>query len=64
MASGGELARISLAISVITSEAAPTPTLIFDEVDTGIGGAVAEVVGRRLQELGRARHSILIHRSA
>ncbi|SDP00568.1 DNA replication and repair protein RecN [Ralstonia sp. 25mfcol4.1] len=60
VASGGELARISLAISVITSEAAPTPTLIFDEVDTGIGGAVAEVVGRRLQELGRSRQVLCV----
>lgn len=60
VASGGELARISLAISVITSEAAPTPTLIFDEVDTGIGGAVADVVGRRLQELGRARQVLCV----
>jgi len=60
VASGGELARISLAISVITSEAAPTPTLIFDEVDTGIGGAVAEVVGRRLQELGRKRQVLCV----
>ncbi|CAG9173300.1 DNA repair protein RecN [Cupriavidus respiraculi] len=60
VASGGELARISLAISVITSEAAPTPTLIFDEVDTGIGGAVAEVVGRRLQELGNARQVLCV----
>ncbi|SPA24173.1 recombination and repair protein [Cupriavidus taiwanensis] len=60
VASGGELARISLAISVITSEASLTPTLIFDEVDTGIGGAVAEVVGRRLQELGRARQVLCV----
>ncbi|MBY4895821.1 DNA repair protein RecN [Cupriavidus sp. AU9028] len=60
VASGGELARISLAIAVITSEAAPTPTLIFDEVDTGIGGAVAEVVGRRLQELGHARQVLCV----
>ncbi len=60
VASGGELARISLAISVITSEASPTPTLIFDEVDTGIGGAVAEVVGRRLQELGGARQVLCV----
>lgn len=58
MASGGELARISLALSVIASRAARVPTLIFDEVDTGIGGAVAEVVGRLLQELG-ARHQVL-----
>lgn len=53
VASGGELARISLAISVMTSQAARVPCLIFDEVDAGIGGAVAEVVGRLLRELGQ-----------
>ncbi len=53
VASGGELARISLAISVITSSATTTPTLIFDEVDSGIGGGVAEVVGRLLKRLGQ-----------
>lgn len=58
VASGGELARISLALSVIASRATRVPTLIFDEVDTGIGGAVAEVVGRLLQELGQ-RHQVL-----
>jgi DNA repair protein RecN (Recombination protein N) len=58
VASGGELARISLALSVIASQAARVPTLIFDEVDTGIGGAVAEVVGRLLRELGE-RHQVL-----
>ena len=58
VASGGELARISLALSVIASQAARVPTLIFDEVDTGVGGAVAEVVGRLLRELG-ARHQVL-----
>jgi len=52
VASGGELARLSLALSVIASQAARVPTLIFDEVDVGIGGAVAEVVGRLLRELG------------
>src|SRR5690606_13224994 len=52
------LARISLALSVIASQAARVPTLIFDEVDTGVGGAVAEVVGRLLRELG-ARHQVL-----
>ena len=52
VASGGELARISLAISVITSKASFTPTLIFDEVDAGIGGAVAETVGKLLHQLG------------
>ncbi len=51
VASGGELARISLAISVIASTAQKTATLIFDEVDAGIGGAVAEVVGRLLRQL-------------
>jgi DNA repair protein RecN (Recombination protein N) len=58
VASGGELARISLAISVITSAASQIPTLIFDEVDSGIGGAVAETVGKRLKELGQA-HQVL-----
>lgn len=58
VASGGELARISLALSVIASQAARVPTLVFDEVDAGIGGAVAEVVGRLLRELG-ARHQVL-----
>ncbi len=55
VASGGELSRISLAIQVITSKAAAVPTLIFDEVDAGIGGAVAEVVGRKLRALGAER---------
>jgi len=58
VASGGELARISLAISVITSEHSQVPTLIFDEVDSGIGGAVAETVGKRLKELGQL-HQVL-----
>lgn len=58
VASGGELARISLAISVITSKASFTPTLIFDEVDAGIGGAVAEIVGKLLHQLGQS-HQIL-----
>lgn len=58
VASGGELARISLAISVITSQASFTPTLIFDEVDAGIGGAVAETVGKLLRQLGQS-HQIL-----
>lgn len=53
VASGGELSRIGLSIQVIASEAQAVPTLVFDEVDVGIGGRVAEVVGRRLHELGR-----------
>ncbi|OOB38644.1 DNA repair protein RecN [Burkholderia cenocepacia] len=60
VASGGELARISLALAVIASAASPTPTLIFDEVDTGIGGGVAEVVGRLLNQLGRDRQVLCV----
>ncbi len=51
VASGGELSRISLAISVVGSSTEQTPTLVFDEVDVGISGAVAEIVGRKLREL-------------
>lgn len=58
VASGGELARLSLALSVIASQAARVPTLIFDEVDSGVGGAVAEIVGRLLRELG-LQHQVL-----
>ena len=58
--SGGELSRISLAIQVIAAHAARIPTLIFDEVDTGIGGGVAEVVGRQLRELGSHRQVLCV----
>ncbi len=60
VASGGELSRISLAISVVSSDSEYTPTLIFDEVDVGISGAVAEVVGRKLQELAKNYQIICI----
>lgn len=60
VASGGELARISLAIAVITAQITPVPTLIFDEVDTGIGGAVAEVVGKLLRRLGQSRQVLCV----
>ena len=60
VASGGELSRISLAIQVITARAARIPTLIFDEVDTGIGGGVAEVVGRQLRALGGGRQVLCV----
>jgi DNA repair protein RecN (Recombination protein N) len=53
VASGGELSRISLAVQVATSQLASVPTLIFDEVDSGIGGRVAEIVGLLLKQLGR-----------
>lgn len=58
VASGGELARISLALQVVTSQYTQLPTLIFDEVDTGIGGGVAETVGRALRKLG-SKHQVL-----
>lgn len=59
-ASGGELSRISLAIQVITSEKSDTPTLVFDEVDVGVGGKVAQIVGERLRNLGRNAQVICI----
>ncbi len=55
VASGGELSRISLAIQVIMSESSAIPTLIFDEVDAGVGGGVAEIVGNKLRLLGAER---------
>ncbi|MDZ7653095.1 MAG: hypothetical protein U5L03_11355 [Burkholderiaceae bacterium] len=60
VASGGELARISLAIAVIAATATPVATLIFDEVDAGIGGAVAETVGRLLKQLGQQRQVLCV----
>src|SRR6202521_3927326 len=60
VASGGELSRISLAIQVITSQVAATPTLIFDEVDAGIGGRAAEIVGQLLQQVGGARQVMCV----
>ena len=60
VASGGELARISLAIAVIAATATPVATLIFDEVDAGIGGAVAETVGRLLRQLGGDRQVLCV----
>lgn len=59
-ASGGELSRISLAIQVITSQQGGIPTLIFDEVDVGIGGRVAEIVGQKLRELGGLRQVLCV----
>jgi DNA repair protein RecN (Recombination protein N) len=60
VASGGELSRISLGIQVMTSQVAAVPTLIFDEVDVGIGGGVAEVVGKMLRDLGGGRQVLCI----
>jgi DNA repair protein RecN (Recombination protein N) len=60
VASGGELSRISLAIQVIMSESTQIPTLIFDEVDSGVGGGVAEIVGKKLRLLGRDRQVLCV----
>ena len=60
VASGGELSRIALAISVTTSELGEAPTLIFDEVDSGVGGAVAHTVGQLMQQLGQARQVLAV----
>lgn len=60
VASGGELSRISLAIQMITASLEPIPTLIFDEVDAGIGGGIAEVVGTHLRALGGQRQVLCV----
>lgn len=60
VASGGELSRISLAIQVATAEVTSLPTLIFDEVDVGIGGGIAEVVGKKMQQLGQHKQILSI----
>lgn len=60
VASGGELSRLMLALKALSAAVGEAPTLIFDEVDAGIGGAVAEVVGRRLKALARQRQVLCI----
>lgn len=60
IASGGELSRISLAIQVAVVDSNTTPTMIFDEVDAGIGGGVAEIVGQRLRALGKSRQVLCV----
>ena len=60
VASGGELSRIALAIAVTTSELGEAQTLIFDEVDSGVGGAVAETVGRLMKQLGKDRQVMAV----
>ena len=59
-ASGGELSRMSLAIQVIASDGSAIPTMVFDEVDSGVGGGVAEIVGRCLQDLGAGRQVLCV----
>jgi DNA repair protein RecN (Recombination protein N) len=60
VASGGELSRMGLAIQVIASDGSAIPTMVFDEVDSGVGGGVAEMVGRRLQELDSRRQVLCV----
>jgi DNA repair protein RecN (Recombination protein N) len=60
VASGGELSRMSLAVQVIAADGSKIPTMVFDEVDSGVGGSVAEMVGRRLQELGGKRQVLCV----
>ena len=60
VASGGELSRISLAIQVTTASDNTTPTMIFDEVDSGIGGGIAEIVGQKLRSLGLGRQVLCV----
>lgn len=60
IASGGELSRMSLSIQVIASDGSTIPTMIFDEIDSGIGGGVAEMVGLKLRELGETRQVVCV----
>jgi DNA repair protein RecN (Recombination protein N) len=60
IASGGELARFMLALKVVLAQANPVPTLVFDEVDAGIGGRVAAAVGERLHRLARERQVLCV----
>jgi DNA repair protein RecN (Recombination protein N) len=60
VASGGELSRISLAIEVVRSGASPVPSFVFDEVDAGVGGRVAEIVGRKLRQLAAERQVLCV----
>ena len=60
VASGGELARISLAVQMITAAQCRIPTMIFDEVDSGVGGGIAEIVGRQLRMLGKTNQVICV----
>ena len=60
VASGGELSRISLAIQVVAAAASRIPSMIFDEVDAGVGGGIAEIVGKRMRELGGGRQVLCV----
>ena len=60
VASGGELSRIGLALEVVATDASPIPSFVFDEVDAGIGGGVAEIVGRRLRQIAASRQVLCV----
>ena len=60
VASGGELSRVSLAIQLVAAKASPVGSLVFDEIDAGIGGAVAETIGKSLRELGKQRQVLCV----
>ena len=60
VASGGELSRIGLAVAVLAAQSNPAPTLIFDEADAGVGGAVAEVIGNLMRKLGSSRQVLCV----
>jgi DNA repair protein RecN (Recombination protein N) len=60
VASGGELSRISLAIQLVAAKASPVGSLVFDEIDSGIGGAVAETIGKSLRQLGKQRQVLCV----
>ena len=60
VASGGELSRISLSIQVVAAGAAPVPSMVFDEVDAGVGGGVAQIVGEQLRALGEVRQVLCV----
>lgn len=60
VASGGELSRVSLAIQLVAAKASPVATLVFDEIDAGIGGAIAETIGRALRKLGKERQVLCV----
>jgi DNA repair protein RecN (Recombination protein N) len=63
VASGGELARFLLALKVVLADRGSAPTLVFDEIDTGVGGAVAEAIGLRLARLGRGLQVLAVTHS-
>jgi DNA repair protein RecN (Recombination protein N) len=60
VASGGELSRVSLAIQLVAAKSSPVSSLVFDEIDAGIGGAVAETIGRSLRQLGKQRQVLCV----